>query len=373
MLVLTRRRSVAASAAFLGLLVAARAFARPAQLVDTLGREVTVDLPAKRVVLGFYLEDYMAIGGPGGFDRVVGISKAVWRDWTPESWAAYVGRDPALDDLPDIGDVENGSFSTEAVIELKPDVLILAEYQYRMVPEAVDTLVRAGVPVVVADFHTHRLANALATIRLLGRIAGSEARAEEIAQTYESTLVDVRRRIAAAGRPRPAVYLEFGNGGPAVPGISWGSYMWGAMTETAGGDNIARDLVETWAPINPEEVLHRRPDVIVITGSEWKDRPGALRIGHGVPAEDVRHVLRSYSERPGWRDLPAVQNGRLFALYQGASRTLPDYIAVQYLAKAFYPELFADLDPADAYRRYYERYLPIVPDGTFMIGLGATD
>ena len=35
------------------------AFAKPVQLTDTVGRKVTVDLPAKRVVLGFY-QDYMA-------------------------------------------------------------------------------------------------------------------------------------------------------------------------------------------------------------------------------------------------------------------------------------------------------------------------
>ena len=44
-------------------------------LTDVLGREVQVDLPAKRVVLAFYFEDYMAVGGEQAFDRVVGISK----------------------------------------------------------------------------------------------------------------------------------------------------------------------------------------------------------------------------------------------------------------------------------------------------------
>jgi len=53
------------------------AFAKPVQLTDTVGRKVTVDLPAKRVVLGFYYQDYMAIGGKTALDNVVGFSKAV--------------------------------------------------------------------------------------------------------------------------------------------------------------------------------------------------------------------------------------------------------------------------------------------------------
>ena len=51
------------------------AFAKPVQLTDTVGRKVTVDLPAKRVVLGFYYQDYMAIGGKTALDNVVGFPK----------------------------------------------------------------------------------------------------------------------------------------------------------------------------------------------------------------------------------------------------------------------------------------------------------
>ena len=53
---------------------------------DILDREVTVDLPAKRVVLGFYYQDYMAVGGDKALDNVVGFSKKVWSSWAPASW-----------------------------------------------------------------------------------------------------------------------------------------------------------------------------------------------------------------------------------------------------------------------------------------------
>ncbi|WGF87369.1 ABC transporter substrate-binding protein [Marinivivus vitaminiproducens] len=372
MLALTRRHLVAALAA-LTFCLAGAARAEPVTVIDALDRTITLDLPARRVLLGLYFEDYMAIGGPDAFDRVVGINKAAWRDWRPDNWLDHIEHDPSLDALPDIGDVENGSFSPEIVLSLKPDVLVLAEYQYKTLGDEVRAMERAGIPVVVADFHTHRLENTLATIRLLGQIAGSEERALTIATEYRDALATIRDRIERAGRPQPPVYLEFGNGGPSSQGITWGPYMWGAMTASAGGANIANDLVETWGSINPEQILHARPEVIVVTGSEWKDRPGALRIGHGVGEGEVRSVLRDYQARPGWANLPAVRNGRLFALYHGASRTLPDFIATQFLAKAFYPDLFADLDPAANYRSFYERYLPIVPEGTFMTGLGEAE
>jgi len=91
------------------------AFAKPVQLTDTVGRKVTVDLPAKRVVLGFYYQDYMAIGGKTALDNVVGFSKAVWADWAPPSWAAFSKAVPKLNQLTDVGEVAVGTFSLPVV------------------------------------------------------------------------------------------------------------------------------------------------------------------------------------------------------------------------------------------------------------------
>ena len=62
-------------------------YAKPVELTDILNRKVTVDVPAKRVVLAFNYQDYMAVAGVKSFDNVVGFSKAVWSDWAPASWA----------------------------------------------------------------------------------------------------------------------------------------------------------------------------------------------------------------------------------------------------------------------------------------------
>ena len=37
---------------------------------DVLGREVKVDVPAKRIMLGFYYTDYLAVGGEKALDNV---------------------------------------------------------------------------------------------------------------------------------------------------------------------------------------------------------------------------------------------------------------------------------------------------------------
>jgi len=145
--------------------------------------------------------------------------------------------------------------------------------------------------------------------------------------------------------------------------------MWGAMANDAGGANITRQVVKTWAPVSPEQVLAAKPEVILIAGSEWRKHATAQLMGEGVGADEARARLNGFLKRPGWADLPAVKEGRVHAVYHGASRTIPQHAALQHVAKILYPDLFADLDPETTYRNFYRKYMPIVPEGTFMLNL----
>jgi len=102
------------------LLAAQTVFADMTVIEDVLGRQV--NLPAQRVVLGFYTEDYMAIGSEQAFDHVVGISRDTWESDRPASWSLYTNYRPSLKDIPD---VEFQTFSIESVLSLKPSVVLL--------------------------------------------------------------------------------------------------------------------------------------------------------------------------------------------------------------------------------------------------------
>lgn len=360
---------------FLGSLffLASASFAAQAEvktLTDIMGNQVKLDLPAKRVALGFYFEDYLAVAGEKGWANVVGISKAAWKDWRPASWTLYTSHMPAIDQLPDMGEVEVMTFSVEKVIELKPDVLVLAEWQVQGLGSDVDQIKSAGIPIVVVDYNAQKLDNHLKSTMLLGEIAGQPARAAAINKDYRDAIEDINARLAKANLPKPKAYAEFGNKGPGEVGISYGKNMWGGMIEQAGGVNISKPFVEWWGPINPEQVLASKPDVVLITGTETAKSPAALRIGQGVPRKEVTERLSGYVKRPGWDTLPAIKGKRLHALYQGASRTQADYTMVQYIAKALYPTVFADLTPEQNYVNFYKKYLPVVPQGTFATDLG---
>lgn len=101
-------------------------------LTDLKGRTVTLADTPDRVLLGFYYEDFIAITGPGGIDKVVAISRAPWAEWRPMQWEAYKAVYPQIDTLPDVGDTETSTFSVEAAIAAKPDVALLAGSSMRL-------------------------------------------------------------------------------------------------------------------------------------------------------------------------------------------------------------------------------------------------
>ncbi len=343
--------------------------AAPVEIVDVLDRKVTVDVPAKRVVLAFNYQDYMAVGGVKSFDNVVGFSKAVWADWAPASWAAFSQAVPRLNQLEDVGEVEVGTFSIEKILSLKPDLVVLADWQYQALDSDLDPLAEAGIPVVVIDYLAQTVDKHVKSTQIIGQLTGNEAKAKALADEYQAVVKAIQDRVAKANLPKPKVYVEFGNKGPAEHSFTFGKSMWGAMLNLVGAENIAKNAVEFYSPINPELVLAAKPDVVIISGreTELKKNPAAMVMGFSIDETEARKRLDGFKARSGWSELPAVKNNRLYGAYHANSRTLSDSASIQFVAKAVYPALFADLDPTQTYVDFYRKNLPIVPQGTFYL------
>ncbi len=339
-------------------------------VTDTEGREVQVPHGAERVLLGFYFEDFYAIVGEGAYDRVVAISRETWEGWRNSQFKAYSAVTPRIAELIDVGYEEAGGFSIEQAIAAKPDVAIIAGWQYRgLGSEGVAKLEAAGIPVVVTDYNAQTLEKHLASTRIIGKVMAREERAEKIAGEYEAAVLDVIARVKKAGNPPAPVYVELGNKGPETYGNSYGDIMWGGVVKMAGGENIASGKVENWGPLNPEYVLARQPQTVLLAGSDWVGRDKAVLMGFGVKEDLTRARMQPYTQRPGWSNLPAIQKGEVHAVYHGGARTLYDYTFLQYIAKLLHPAAFEDVDPVANHRRFYETYLPVEADGSFMLKL----
>ncbi|MEE4481535.1 ABC transporter substrate-binding protein [Serratia ficaria] len=336
-------------------------------LTDVLGRQVTLDTPVKRAVLGFNFEDYLAVGGEDAFKRVIGISREAWRGKVPANWNMYIEKIPYLAQIADIGEVDLHNISLENIISLKPDVVILAQWQYVALKYEVSRLEALKIPVVVIDYNAQTVEKHASSTKIFGVLTGQDKRAQELSELYANNIADIQHRINKAGLKKPKVYIEFGNKGPDEYSFTYGENMWGAMLKLAGADNIAASLFEWWGVINPEQLFVARPDAIFISGRENNKISSALPMGVGVEENISRQKLIAFSTRNGWGSLPAIKSKKLFGVYQGASRTLSDFAMIQFIAKSLYPEQFKDVDPVKNYLEYYDRYLPVKPEGTFAI------
>ncbi len=353
---------------FAALTVSASAFAEITTVTDVLGREVTFDAPAKRAVVGFYPEDYMAIGTEAAYDNVVGMSKYIWQARSA-NWELYVKHRPSLDKIPEIGRVDTNTFSAEKVISLNPDVLMLADWQYKGLGSEIERIEDAGISVVVVDYNAQTLDRHLKSTQLIGVITGQEERAEKIANEYKQNLEMITQRLESANLEKPKVYTEYGAAGVNEVGYTFGKNMWGAIATMAGGDNISAPFVEWWGKLNPEQIIVANPDVIVMTGYESGSSDDAMVMGQGVDEELAKQRLAGFKQRIGWSSIVAVKNNRMYAAYHGACRTILDGAMLQFYAKAMYPEQFKDLDPKQAYLDFYAKYLPVTPSGSFVTQL----
>lgn len=353
--------------AFVGLMaMTASAFA-DITVTDVKGRTVTVPKVPQRVVLSFYYEDYLAIAGPGALDKVVALSLSPWKDWRPNQFAAYEKALPKLASIPDIDSTEDNTFSIEKVIAAKPDLLILAAWSYDALGEGTKQLEAAGIPIVTLDYNAQTVEKHVASTLALGKLMGTQDRAEKLAKNYKDAMADVQARIQKAGPTDKKVYVELAQKGPDEVGNSYGDTMWGALVDRLGGHNIAKGQIGNWGPLSPEYVLAQKPDLIFLGGSEWLNKPQSVQVGFGADPAVTRQRMKAYLARPGWSDLPAVKEGGVHAIYHGGARTLSDYVYAQYIAKQLYPDAFKNVDPAKNIADYYNNWLPIKADGVFVL------
>ena len=340
-------------------------------ITDALGRTITLKAPAERIVLGFNYEEFTAVAGPAGWDRVVGFAKTLWSDWRPSVFKRYLVPIPRLAALPDVGNTEDNTFSLERVLSLRPDLVVMAEFSFKALAAQVAQLEALGIPVMVIDYNAEIPERHVASTLALGGATGNEERARTLAALYMDKLTDMRRRVADAPT-RPKVYVELGQGGADVVGNTYWRGMWGRLLEFAGADNIAAGRLPgagAWGPLSPEFVLAANPDAVFIAGSSWVGRPNAVLTGPDTDIATTRARLAPYTRRQGWAELSAVRNGQVFAVEHGLCRALFDYTATGFIAKSIHPDRFADIDPVAELRRYHEQFLPVAFEGTWMARL----
>jgi iron complex transport system substrate-binding protein len=345
-------------------------------VTDIAGRQVTVDTPVERIILGegrqIYLLSVLQPEDP--FAHVVG-----WREdfsqADPDSYARYAEAFPHLLDLPTFGGFKDGTFDVEQAAALEPDVILMNLEAQAATEDAAydDKLGELDIPIVYVDFREDPLNHTTDSMRIMGQLLGEEEDAEAFIEFSQTQLARVTEVIEEQAPERPSVFVDRAGGYSEDCCMSFGPGNFGEYVELAGGTNIAKEIIpNTFGTLNPEQIIAANPDHVVVTGGNWGAYvPGGAWVGMGPGAdmEVARQKLEALTQRTAMTGIPAVENDNFHAIWHQFYNSPYYFVAVQKLAKWFHPELFVDLDPEATMQELHERFLPVDYEPGYWISL----
>jgi iron complex transport system substrate-binding protein len=275
----------------------------PGNIVDGLGRSVTIDkIPQRIVSLAPSNTEILFALGLG--DKVVGVTE-------------YCNYPQEAMTKPKVGGFSN--VDIEKVVSLEPDLVLATHIHGKTVIPALEKL---GLTVVAIT--PGSLNEVLDSITLVGKITGQSREASKLINdlgTRIEAVMDKTRILSPDQKPR-------------VFYITWHDPLMTAGTETladdvissAGGQNIAYDISGDKA-INLETVIYRDPQVIVASVG--------MGSGEDLPWQYVQ-------TEPRLENTQALLNDRVYKIDGDViHRPGPRIVdALEQMAQFIHPELF---------------------------------
>ena len=335
-------------------------------VTDISGREVAVNVPVQRAVLGEGRQLYIvaALDRENPAKRIVGWRKDLI-EADPATYKAYLAKFPEFADIPVFDGLEQSLIDIEKTIAQKPDVVFLNIGIKKAVEEAnyVEKLGALDIPVIYVDFRNDPEHNTEPSIRLFGKLFHQEDRAEDFIAFRSKEIAKVSDKLSQFSGVRPKVFVDRAGGFYEDCCHSFGAGNFGAMVEMAGGINVAKKLIPgTFGQINAEQVIVSSPDHIIVTSAQWDAYvPGGkwVPVGPGADMNLVKEKLQYYPTRPAYIGIAAQKTHAFHAVWHQFYNSPYQFVAIQQLAKWFHPNLFANLDPDATFRKLHDDFLPI--------------
>ena len=261
---------------------------------DELGRTVQVPEHPHRVVclMPSVVDDVYSLGA--GTD-VIGVP-----EYTKYPAEARTNRSIGLPLTPSI----------ETIVALHPD-LVLGDADMNS-PDTMASLEKLGIPVfMVAPHNFDDIYRSLASI---GQALNRGESANELIGRLRAREAAVRQRVSG----KPVVSLLMPEGFDPVITIGKHAFLTG-LIEIAGGRSVTSDLPHDWQQISLEEVMVRAPEALLLVRNS---------------AMSTEQIL----SRPGWSNLPAIRNKRIFYIDDRIELPCPVvFDALEELAEELHP------------------------------------
>jgi iron complex transport system substrate-binding protein len=273
-------------------------------MTDGLGREIMLNGPAQRVVSL----------APSNTEILFAIGAG----------SQVVGRDEFADYPPEAKSIQSvggsmGEYSSEAIVALKPDLVLAAEINP---PELVKQLEDLGLTVYYLK-NPKTIEEMYDNLGIVGRLTGHDV--TSLVDSLKARVAAVDEKIKSA-TDKPVVFYEIDATDPAKP-YTYGPGTFGdLLIARAGGENLATKagITDPYPQVSLEQIVATNPDVIVLGDSLF-----------GVAPDSI-------ATRPGWEKLAAVTNKQIYPFDDNlVSRPGPRLVdGLEQLAKLLHPDLF---------------------------------
>ena len=119
-----------------------------------------------------------------------------WESTRMGEYQVFTTAYPELKSIPSIGGFHDDILNSEKIIALKPDAMIINRTQFAANTQRIEVFERAGIRVIVTDYHAMKLENHVLSTRIIGRMLGRDTVAEELCRKAIDGLKDVDARVA---------------------------------------------------------------------------------------------------------------------------------------------------------------------------------
>jgi iron complex transport system substrate-binding protein len=253
-------------------------------ITDLAGRKVTVPAQVDRIVPIHPIGAYMVYRLTP--DKLVSVDRMFKQYYLNKDGPKFYSDADAsrLAALP-VTAVFFEGLDPEQLLALKPDVIVTIVQH----PNLDEFASQIGVPVIA--FNKDSMADYARSFRLIGSLVGNEAEGNQLADYCDATLKQVADATARVP-PEQRLRVYYANASIlTTPGP--GSIM-GSIMDLAGGNNVGKDLTDQYnedIEVSLEQVIKWDPEVIFVG-----------------TASDKQKIMSD----PGWQDITAVKNDRVF-------------------------------------------------------------
>lgn len=173
----------------------------------------------------------------------------------------------------------------ERVFALHPDLVLVWEGTKGTAER--QSISAHGIPIYAVALRDS--AALFKTVRDLGTMLGSDSAAMTLTTSLRAQLDSIQTSVRGLARPS-VLFAIWGD-----PPMTIGPHTFIAeLIQIAGGRNVFNDATMDWPKVSVEEIVHRAPDVVI------------LSVG-----EDTARGSEALRRAPGWSTLPAVRNGHV--------------------------------------------------------------